>query len=878
VGSIIATDRGIRRLLKEELAKAKGIPEEWLKQGKWMGRSIEQVTDLHIWTAVSTSLRCSTVNQPVSTTSASSAIPKAQAGTDNFVTEEVWEWSPPDLSEGGEWHQARVANLRKAVAGLPDADVVYQEGLKALRVHKRNYEEDGIIHQLQLLWWEFPPEHWEALRNGCSMNFLTEPQNGIVENAPMTEEQVEIAADFVDELQAIGVFEEIPEGYEMKANCPLFAVAKPGQPGQWRIIADMKNGGQNAHIGKDPVHLPRAKGILEHLYTGGWSAIVDASKFFHNFPTRASDRPYLGCIHPRTGKKLWYLGLPMGSSQSPALACRYGVAMLRLLLEQEDVFQGDIQENCWRTKLNGSGYDPKHGTGLIRIGKDGLPSALVWAFVDDFKIHAPTREKLIKALNAFMNLSLRLGFICQKVKTKPPGQVQKYCGFLYETTGIPTFSIPNDKRSRGLAMIRFLRAGGSTLELSRLTLAVVTGLLQSLVEATPQRIGQTYLRRLYDRLHQYEEEDAVRNDIKLLVQYDDKLLRPSGTAFYCTKVDLDESTWLDLNWWETFLQSPQPVLAYSSQQGTLGVSFGDGSGSGTGGTVQILNQDGTCPTMEVWMGTWRMCVHSFSSNWKELRTLVYTLERESDRNGRLRGATLFYFTDNLVTYYIVASGSSSSPELQKLIRRLKHLEIIIGIRLEVVHVPGTHMIDQGADGLSRGLRLSFGHRKLSPSDEVKRIFAGVPVTSGTVAWAAHAIRAVLRHPYLQFMNSSQSWRFENVVGRATLWFPAPEWAHQLIDHLVSAWIESPWRTEVFFLIPRVFQRDWGRVSKHVVEVGTFAAAVIPDYADHTDIPCVMLHLPCYIRSLPPCRRMEPPPRPKGGKWHRAQAEHMRGMS
>jgi hypothetical protein len=208
------------------------------------------------------------------------------------------------------------------------------------------------------------------------MNFLTEPDEGIVQNAPMTEEQMEIAAEFIDELQSIGVFEPIPEGYDMKANCPLFAVAKPGQPGQWRIIADMKNGGQNAHVGKDPVHLPRAKGILEKLYTGGWSAIVDASKFFHNFPTLPQDRPYLGCIHPRSGQRLWYLGLPMGSSQSPALGCRYGLAMLRLLLEQEEVFQGTIHENGWRTKLAGNGYHPEEGTGLIHRGGDGLPAAL----------------------------------------------------------------------------------------------------------------------------------------------------------------------------------------------------------------------------------------------------------------------------------------------------------------------------------------------------------------------------------------------------------------------------------------------------------------------------------------------------------------------
>jgi hypothetical protein len=70
------------------------------------------------------------------------------------------------------------------------------------------------------------------------------------------------------------------------------------------------------------------------------------------------------------------------------------------------------------------------------------------------------------------------------------------------------------------------------------------------------------------------------------------------------------------------------------------------------------------------------------------------MERELGGQGRLCGATLFYFTDNLVTYYIVSGGSSSSPELQKLLRRLKYLELVLEIRLEVVHVPGKHMIAQ----------------------------------------------------------------------------------------------------------------------------------------------------------------------------------------
>ena len=113
--------------------------------------------------------------------------------------------------------------------------------------------------------------------------------------------------------------------------------------------------------------------------------------------------------------------------------------------------------------------------------------------------------KLIWALNAFMDLSLWLGFICQKVKTKPPAQSQKYCGFVFDTTGVPTLQLPEDKWSCGLAIIGFLKAGRPSFALSHLGLAVVTGLLQLMVDATPQQVGQTFLRLLYDHLHMLHE-------------------------------------------------------------------------------------------------------------------------------------------------------------------------------------------------------------------------------------------------------------------------------------------------------------------------------------------------------------------------------------
>jgi hypothetical protein len=56
------------------------------------------------------------------------------------------------------------------------------------------------------------------------------------------------------------------------------------------------------------------------------------------------------------------------------------------------------------------------------MGSDGLPAALIWVMVDDYLIHAPTKRKCREAFTVFMNHMVRLGFICQCVKTGPPAQ------------------------------------------------------------------------------------------------------------------------------------------------------------------------------------------------------------------------------------------------------------------------------------------------------------------------------------------------------------------------------------------------------------------------------------------------------------------------
>jgi hypothetical protein len=107
--------------------------------------------------------------------------------------------------------------------------------------------------------------------------------------------------------------------------------------------------------------------------------------------------------------------------------------------------------------------------------------------------------------------------------------------------------------------------------------------------------------------------------------------------------------------------------------------------------------------MEAWMGDWNGDINSFTSNWRELRTVVETLKREEVIFNKLIRRMVFYFTENEVTYNICKKGSSKTLSIHLLVQQLKALELALGCSLEVIHVPGTTIITQGNDSLSRGV-------------------------------------------------------------------------------------------------------------------------------------------------------------------------------
>jgi hypothetical protein len=101
------------------------------------------------------------------------------------------------------------------------------------------------------------------------------------------------------------------------------------------------------------------------------------------------------------------------------------------------------------------------------------------------------------ALSRFLDLAVDCGMLCHPKKLTPPQPVVKYCGFLLDSRAIPCLRIPLAKRERALAIVEHLLDSPLNREYSRLSLAVTTGVLQSLVDATPVRLGHTYLRKFH---------------------------------------------------------------------------------------------------------------------------------------------------------------------------------------------------------------------------------------------------------------------------------------------------------------------------------------------------------------------------------------------
>jgi hypothetical protein len=303
-------------------------------------------------------------------------------------------------------------------------------------------------------------------------------------------------------------------------------------------------------------------------------------------------------------------------------------------------------------------------------------------------------------------------------------------------------------------------------------------------------------------------------------------------------------------------------------------TFGDGSGTGTGGTIQYALDE----PLQMWKAVWTTEARAHLSNWKEAETLRLTLERAktSERAG-ICGCTLFYFTDNIVTYYAVTKGASCMPSLHAIVAACKEQEVELGCQLEPVHVPGTTIILQTTDRLSRGIWGSALHQRVSQRAILAEIFAPVPMCPTIGGWACRMAGVPAYIPRF-YQRWETQWSYNAVADHLIVWAPPPEIAAQLLHFRLMVYVEAPLTTAAVILIPHILQRRWTGMSNVVIEVGSYQRTDVPVLC-HTNltIPIVILLIPYHVRRLSSVHRMDSPSTIADQRTHAAAKTHLYGM-
>jgi hypothetical protein len=179
IGSLIATPRGIRQSLDDKHARCLGTPSNWMPWSKAGNGNISlsvgfldyvaNTTALALWEASLWTTPHTTLELPPTTG------PLQIANVPTRVTS--WTWAPPDLSLDSPWNLRQIQSLHTALQRIGKQDAVhYNQGLFDLAAHQSNYDAYGAtLTTLRILRWQFPPEHWTALREGSSMNVMVTP-------------------------------------------------------------------------------------------------------------------------------------------------------------------------------------------------------------------------------------------------------------------------------------------------------------------------------------------------------------------------------------------------------------------------------------------------------------------------------------------------------------------------------------------------------------------------------------------------------------------------------------------------------------------------------------------------------------------------------
>jgi hypothetical protein len=274
--------------------------------------------------------------------------------------------------------------------------------------------------------------------------------------------------------------------------------------------------------------------------------------------------------------------------------------------------------------------------------------------------------------------------------------------------------------------------------------------------------------------------------------------------------------------------------------------FGDASQDGFRFNIQEQNGD----TIHYRYGQWSDEVSEKSSNYQELYNLVCRLE-ELVEDGTLEGCEVFIFTENLTAESAFFKGNSSSEHLYDLVLRLQELGMKGNLVLHMIHVAGTRMQEEGADGESQGDHLTGAMNGTSVLSYVPLHRDALSLEPGVKDWLKK--NWDLNRGELSFL-TPKDWYAHGRTPQNCVWAPAPAAADAAAEQMARRIHQHPNSCHIF-VAPRLMTARWrrrvGKLSDFDLEIGP-GSSVWPQ-ARHEPLliyVCLPLsvHRPCKLQG------------------------------
>ena len=638
---------------------------------------------------------------------------------------------------------------------------------------------------INLLWWNWKGPIPHELRTGFKLPLRRKPSSTFPDNYESADVE-KVWSEFT-RMNTRKYMEGPYDAGDPRVfmTHPLAAVPKKGTT-KLRLVVDMTASLLNDCLVAHRFILPQVEDVARKCYAGAWMICADLVDGFYGVEVRGEDRQYLGLKHPRTGKYYRYTRLAMGAACSPA-------AFSRLVAWAVQEAQAYPEFAPVRMVIND--VDPNMPR-IYGVNSQGLPVTNQAWFVDDGLLVAPTREACQKAYDRLVwVLESRLGWrICSR-KTVGPCQRLLFCGLELDTVGRdvggPCTRLSAERRQRcQTTLATFMQSTARTGMANRRELAGLVGELSFAGNAIPA--GRCFLSRLYRALHEMDELEDQRGD----------------SSMYDRVIKLPPQAVLDLMWWKACLAEAECVRLWRSGTFAMHRCWSDASDYGFAESIATAETD-HYPSMAFTHGVWPDSVAGHSSNWHELGTIVHSIRLRLED---LRGSNIHYMTDNATAVKGVNTGALRSPKLMKLIRELKLLQAKGNIGLEAIHLRGTMIIRQGADGASRQAPW-LGMYSDSPSSHD---------TFAPVEWPVFGLNgsildslAVLNESHTQDGSDPLTWfPTMDIAGQDTLVHVRPCHVTHILEMLLDAQLRQPEDTAFTVIVPQVGMRTWSKYVKH----------------------------------------------------------------